>query len=98
MFLRIGHPVQKLRRVAIGPLRDARLPLGALRELTEQEVQKLLRSARKPEEKKPASKKAAPRKAGAMPAGAAEARRPAAKKAPRKPPTGVKRAGARKPK
>jgi hypothetical protein len=96
MFLRIGHPVQKLRRVAIGPLRDARLPLGALRELTEQEVQKLLRSARKPQEKKPAvPKKAAPRKEGAAPAAA---RRPAAKKAPRKPPTGVKRAGARKPK
>lgn len=97
MFLRIGHPVQKLRRVAIGPLRDARLPLGALRELTEQEVQKLLRSARKPEEKKPAPKKAA-KKAAPRAAGTAEARRPAAKKAPRKPPTGVKRAGARKPK
>ena len=96
MFLRIGHPVQKLRRVAIGPLRDARLPLGALRELTEQEVQKLLRSARKPQEKKPAApKKAAPRKEGAAPAAA---KRPAAKKAPRKPPAGVKRAGARKPK
>ena len=39
MFFRIGHPVQKLRRVAIGPLRDARLPVGALRELTEQEVE-----------------------------------------------------------
>lgn len=100
MFLRVGHPVQKLRRVAIGPLRDTRLPLGALRELTEQEVQKLLRSARKPEEKKPASKKTVPRKAAPQKAGAApaEARRPAAKKAPRKPPTGVKRAGARKPK
>ena len=88
MFLRIGYPVQKLRRVAIGPLRDTHLPLGALRELTEQEVQKLLRSARSPEEKKPAPKKAA------VPA----AKKPAAKKAPRKPPTGVKRAGARKPK
>ena len=117
MFLRVGHPVQKLRRVAIGPLRDAHLPLGALRELTEQEVQKLLRSARKPEEKKEAPKKAvkraAPKKEGAaMPSGAAAAKRPAApaakrtpkreaKKAParpRKPPTGVKRAGARKPK
>lgn len=99
MFLRIGHPVQKLRRVAIGPLRDTHLPLGALRELTEQEVQKLLRSARNPEEKKPAPKKAVkkavPRKEGAAPVAA---KRPAAKKAPRKPPAGVKRAGARKPK
>ncbi len=41
MFLRIGHPVQKLRRVAIGPLRDARLPVGAWRELTEDEVRRL---------------------------------------------------------
>ncbi len=99
MFFRIGHPVQKLRRVAIGPLRDARLPLGALRELTEQEVQKLLRSARKPEEKKPAPKKAAPRKPAPKKEGAAPAaKRPTAKKVPRKPPTGVKRAGARKPK
>ncbi len=92
MFLRIGHPVQKLRRVAIGPLRDARLPLGALRELTEEEVQKLLRSARQPEEKKPAPKKVA------ISSDKRAAKRPAAKKAPRKPPTGVKRAGARKPK
>ena len=30
MFFRIGHAVQKLRRVAIGPLRDAELPVGAL--------------------------------------------------------------------
>ena len=28
MFFRIGHPVQKLRRVAIGPLRDTELPVG----------------------------------------------------------------------
>jgi pseudouridine synthase len=41
MFMRIGHPVQKLRRVAIGPLRDARLPVGAWRELTEDEVRRL---------------------------------------------------------
>ncbi len=41
MFLRIGHPVQKLRRVAIGPVRDARLPVGAWRELTEDEVRRL---------------------------------------------------------
>ncbi len=134
MFHRIGHPVQKLRRVAIGPLRDARLPLGALRELTEQEVQKLLRSAaqekkpavapaktaakkapakkaadkpaprpaapRKPATKKTASGKPAPR-APRKPDARKASARPAAKKAStpsRKPPTGVKRAGARKPK
>lgn len=41
MFFRIGHPVQKLRRVAIGGLRDPRLPLGGWRELAEQEVERL---------------------------------------------------------
>jgi len=51
MFLHIGHPVQKLRRVAIGSLRDPHLPLGALRELSEKEVQRLLKSARKSEGK-----------------------------------------------
>jgi 23S rRNA pseudouridine2605 synthase len=60
MFLHIGHPVQKLRRVAIGSLRDPRLPLGALRELSEREVERLLKSSRKPVEKsasrKPASR------------------------------------------
>jgi len=86
MFFRIGHPVQKLRRVAIGPLRDARLPVGALRELTEQEVEKILRSVRQPEAR-PAGQKAAGKKAAGRKAA------PAA----RKPPTGVKRAGARKP-
>jgi 23S rRNA pseudouridine2605 synthase len=44
MFERIGHPVQKLRRVAIGPLRDAALPVGALRELSAEEVERLLRA------------------------------------------------------
>lgn len=46
MFLRIGHPVQKLRRVAIGPVRDDGLPMGACRELTPKEVE-LLRTAGK---------------------------------------------------
>lgn len=46
MFFRIGHPVQKLRRVAIGRLEDPRLPLGALRELSEREVEMLLRGTR----------------------------------------------------
>jgi 23S rRNA pseudouridine2605 synthase len=34
----IGHPVTELRRVAIGPLRDARLKLGAWRVLTTHEA------------------------------------------------------------
>lgn len=48
MFFRIGNPVQRLRRVAIGPLRDPKLPLGEIRELTEGEVETLRQAARRP--------------------------------------------------
>jgi 16S rRNA U516 pseudouridylate synthase RsuA-like enzyme len=37
----IGHPVDRLRRVAIGPLRDARLKPGQWRDLTAQEIARL---------------------------------------------------------
>jgi len=37
----IGHPVHALRRVAIGPIRDAKLKSGQWRDLTESEVRKL---------------------------------------------------------
>jgi pseudouridine synthase len=46
MFERIGHPVQKLRRVAIGPIHAPELGVGSLRELTEREVEQLRRSTR----------------------------------------------------
>ncbi|RPI27502.1 MAG: rRNA pseudouridine synthase [Acidobacteria bacterium] len=41
MFERIGHPVLKLRRVSIGKLKLGKLPPGAYRELTDEEVQLL---------------------------------------------------------
>lgn len=47
MFFRLGHPVQRLRRVAIGPLKDPALELGAVRELTEREVTMLRRAAQR---------------------------------------------------
>ena len=37
----IGHPVDRLRRVAIGPLRDARLKPGQWRDLTADEIARL---------------------------------------------------------
>jgi pseudouridine synthase len=40
----IGHPVDELRRVAIGPIRDAKLPAGRYRELTEGELTALRRA------------------------------------------------------
>lgn len=41
MFFRVGHPVQRLKRVAIGPVEDSRLPSGSYRELTPAEVASL---------------------------------------------------------
>lgn len=41
MFYRLGHPVARLRRVAIGSLRDPQLALGSWRFLSEQEVEAL---------------------------------------------------------
>jgi len=46
MFKRLGHPVQRLLRVAIGPLRDPELKPGAFRDLTPAEVDLLRRGER----------------------------------------------------
>jgi len=40
----IGHPVDELRRVAIGPIRDAKLKSGQWRDLTPEEIQRLQRT------------------------------------------------------
>jgi 23S rRNA pseudouridine2605 synthase len=45
MFEAIGHPVVRLRRVAIGPIRDAKLRPGDFRELSADEVAALKRHA-----------------------------------------------------
>ena len=47
LFFRAGHPVQKLRRVAIGPIRDDALEPGDFRELTEDEVRQLVKATRR---------------------------------------------------
>jgi 23S rRNA pseudouridine2605 synthase len=71
MFFRIGHPVQKLRRIAIGPLRDAALPVGALRELTDAEVRGLRKLTA---EEKPRA--TAPERRGSPAAGRPAPKRP----------------------
>jgi 23S rRNA pseudouridine2605 synthase len=43
MFLAIGHPVKKLRRIRIGFLTDHNLKIGEYRHLTSREVERLLR-------------------------------------------------------
>jgi len=45
MFEAIGHPVAGLRRVAIGPIKDAKLKAGQWRELTAEEVKRLQAAA-----------------------------------------------------
>lgn len=42
----IGHPVRTLKRVRIGPIFDKSLRVGAFRELTPEEVQRLKRSGK----------------------------------------------------
>jgi 23S rRNA pseudouridine2605 synthase len=48
MFELVGHPVSKLKRIAIGSLRDERLPTGAYRRLSDAEVASLRKSLRPP--------------------------------------------------
>ncbi|MEK6372369.1 MAG: pseudouridine synthase [Acidobacteriota bacterium] len=68
MFQAMGHPVSKLRRVAIGPISDPKLTPGVWRELSEKEVKMLAtmkdakparprRTARPVARKKPAATK-----------------------------------------
>jgi len=74
MFQRIGHPVQKLRRIAIGPVSDPDMPVGSMRELSEREVAALRKAgppAPRPagaarSEKKRAGQPRAPRPATAV--------------------------------
>ncbi|HKH46595.1 MAG TPA: pseudouridine synthase [Thermoanaerobaculia bacterium] len=101
MFLRIGHPVQKLRRVAIGPLRDPHLLAGAVRELTEREVETLRRITARPKKKKKEGPHPRPlsreRERGEQPASRTAAA-PAKKRAPaKKKPLSVKRAAQGEP-
>ena len=42
----IGHPVAQLRRVAIGPIKDASLKSGQWRELRDEELKRLRAAAR----------------------------------------------------
>jgi len=55
MFELVGHPVSKLKRIAIGSLRDERLPTGAYRRLSDAEVAALRRSLKAPRPQIPQS-------------------------------------------
>ena len=63
MFQAVGHPVSKLRRVAIGPLSDPKLTPGMWRELTKSEVKMLATMQEAPKAKaRRVPAKAAPKK------------------------------------
>ncbi len=47
MFFRVGHPVQRLRRVSIGGVSDPRLRKGAFRELDQREIALLSKRRKK---------------------------------------------------
>ncbi len=64
MFDRIGHSVQKLRRVAIGPIHAPELAVGSLRELTEREVEQLRRATRERQTTRGVKRVAKPTAAG----------------------------------
>src|SRR3954451_18576681 len=88
MFQAVGHPVSKLRRVAIGPISDPKLTPGVWRELTDREV-KMLETMKEPK------KTVKPRRTTARPVSrkkpvAAASRKPAASR----PKTAVKRSAA----
>jgi len=57
MFKAVGHPVSKLRRVAIGPISDPKLTPGDWRELTKNEVKMLATMQEPPKKKAPKKKK-----------------------------------------
>jgi 23S rRNA pseudouridine2605 synthase len=72
MFDLVGHPVAKLRRVAIGPIRDRKLRPGDFRELSDVEVEALRSIPRRPRTARPrlaaAPRPAVPRPAALRPA------------------------------
>ncbi|MCP4902157.1 MAG: rRNA pseudouridine synthase [bacterium] len=53
LFFRIGHRVQRLKRVAIGPINDSTLRPGDLRDLTEAEIKALQAVGPQPRRTKP---------------------------------------------
>ena len=48
LFARVGHKVQRLTRIAVGPIRLGDLPRGAVRKLSPEEVRKLKAAAAGP--------------------------------------------------
>jgi pseudouridine synthase len=65
MFKAVGHPVSKLRRVAIGPISDPKLTAGEWRELTKHEVKMLATMQEAPKARRTAARPASKKKPAA---------------------------------
>ncbi len=83
MFQAIGHPVSKLRRVAIGPISDPKLTPGVWRELTKQEVKMLetMKELKKPVKARRTTARPVSRKKPAAAGAKRSAARPKARQA-----------------
>jgi 23S rRNA pseudouridine2605 synthase len=81
LLAKVGHKVQRLKRIAVGPVRLGELPAGAVRSLTKQEIQALQNavatgSEKSKEETRPrASRDSKPKKAKAAPGRASTGKR-----------------------
>jgi 23S rRNA pseudouridine2605 synthase len=53
LLARLGHKVQRLKRIAVGPVRLADLPIGAVRPLTKLEIQALQKAVSSSQKDKP---------------------------------------------
>jgi pseudouridine synthase len=82
MFKAIGHPVAKLKRVAIGQLSDAELQPGQWRDLSPREIRLLTRKEAEPRRPSRAAAPRATKAAAKAPSKKAAPRRPTSKKKP----------------
>ena len=69
ILARLGHKVQQLRRIAVGPLRLGDVPAGAYRPLLRQEVEKLWEAVEAAEKAEAAQPSRPPRTSGTKKAG-----------------------------
>jgi 23S rRNA pseudouridine2605 synthase len=99
ILARLGHKVQKLRRIAVGPLRLGDVPPGAYRPLLREEVDKLWASVDAAEKAAAAestkANKASPRSSGTRKAGSSGTRKAGPAKTSGRRPTSMRNANAK---
>ncbi len=96
MFQAVGHPVSKLRRVAIGPITDPKLTAGDWRELSPKEVKMLATMQEPAKPKAKVRRPSAPKKAKAAAATSSKKKTAAKRAAPKKSSSARSKAPARR--